>query len=308
MSDTGKQWPRVVSAADLGTNTVKISHAMVHVGGEIVTLRDEASTIRLGMGIEETGAIEPSRIDQCLEILKAEEREGILLGSDTFIGVATEALRVASNGDELLARIRQETRWDIKVISGQDEAHLTFLGLQDHVPARESALIVDIGGGSTEIISIDNDVVHESLSLPLGSGRLADQFFKSDPPGIQSIMEAAAAATGKLESAASLRDEVDIILLAGGNGMFLHALLEKRFDGVPLSSASIENLLVYLADAPSQDTAEILGIARERARVLPAGGAIALAVLLRVNAARVNAVPSGIRTGLIRNYMDGASR
>jgi exopolyphosphatase/guanosine-5'-triphosphate,3'-diphosphate pyrophosphatase len=292
-----------ISAADLGTNTLKITHALVEAGGLIIEVADAANTIRLGAGIERTGRIEPERFDACLAYLKSEEAIGRQLGSSTFIGVATEALRIASNGAELLHRIHSETSWRIEIISGPREAELTYLGLQEQVPLEGDSLIVDIGGGSTEALVVERGQVVWQKSIPLGSGRLADRFFLQDPPGLDSIMDAVNAAKELLAGLIELPDNIDTALFSGGNGVYISDLVHQLFSGSSLSVQTVERLLQHLATAPAQETADGLGIARERARVLPAGASIAFAFLLRVVAAEVMGVPSGIRRGLIREHL-----
>lgn len=293
----------VISAADLGTNTIKISHAIVGTDGSISELRDSANTIRLGKGIEESGQIEPERIDRCLELLKAEEKIGRQFGSDIFSGVATEAFRVASNGGELLNRIRTETGWQIRLIPGEEEARLTWLGLKDQVPETDNAAIVDIGGGSSEIILIANGEVTFSTSIPLGSGRLADQFFQNDPPGIEALLQASAKARALLDTINGLPNEGDIILFSGGNGVFVQSIVDQLFPDESFSTDTVEKLLVHFSTTPAQDAADRLGIAHERARVLPAGAAIAFAFLTHTHFSTVLGVPSGIRIGLMREFI-----
>lgn len=293
---------RYISVADLGTNTIKITHALVEADGSVIEMADAANTIRLGAGIERTGHIEPERLDACLAYLKSEEAIGRQLGSTTFIGVATEALRIASNGAELLHRIQSETSWSLEIISGDREAELTYLGLQDQIPAEGDSLIVDIGGGSTEAIVVEHGEVAWQQSIPLGSGRIADRFFFQDPPGIDSIMDGVNAATELLVGLVELPDNIDTVLLSGGNGVYINNLVHQLFPESSLSVHTVERLLQHLATAPAEETAERLGIAKERARVLPAGASIASAFLLRVVAAEVVGVPSGIRRGLIREH------
>jgi exopolyphosphatase/guanosine-5'-triphosphate,3'-diphosphate pyrophosphatase len=292
----------VISAADLGTNTIKITHALVQPDGSVQQIRESADTIRLGKAIEQTGRIEPSRIDACLAFLTSEEQVGRQLGSSVFVGVATEALRVAANGAELLDRVHMETGWKIRLISGDEEARLTYMGLKDQLPDRTNVTIVDIGGGSTEIVRVANDSVVSSQSVPLGSGRLADQFFREDPPGLQALMDAAAMARERLDHVGSLEDVGDTLLFAGGNGVFVQTLADQLFPGEPLLAGTVEKLLLHFASTPAQDTADRLGIVRERARVLPAGAAIAFAFLLRTEFSHAAGLPSGIRIGLIREY------
>lgn len=292
---------RVVGAADVGTNTIKVSIAEIDVTGAIREVVDGAETIRLGAGIERTGRIEPARLEQCLVVLKDYEARGRELGATAFIGVATEALRIARNGSELLARIANETSWDIHIISGDEEGRLTFVGLRDKLPSTGRALIVDIGGGSTELVLAKNGEMIESASVPIGSGRLADRHFESDPPTPAALAVATEDANSSLHGYDLLRD-VDHVLLSGGNGVFLSQLAELLFPGHPLDTGLIERLLAEFATVPAKITADRLGIAHERARVLPAGAALALATLRLARPRTVTGIPSGIRVGLIREW------
>lgn len=291
-----------ISAADLGSNTLKFTHAELGAGGDIIKLREAADTLRLGAGIEQTGRVEPARIDACLDVLVSEQAVGETLGSKTFIGVATEALRVATNGQELLDRIAAETSWKIRLVSGDEEARLTFVGLSNQVPPQGTAMIVDIGGGSTEVIRIADGEVASRKSIPLGSGRLADRYFHQDPPGLKPIMNATDAARPQIEEDEQPSQRIGTLLFSGGNGVFVKELIDQLFPGEPFSLQTVERLLQHLATAPAADTAERLGIAHERARVLPAGAAIAFGFLLREDAEHVLGVESGIRLGLIREY------
>ncbi|HWV24652.1 MAG TPA: hypothetical protein VNZ58_10725 [Thermomicrobiales bacterium] len=292
--------PVHISVADIGTNTIKVSHARVDADGTIEERADAAETIRIGAGIEETGLIAQDRIDTCLQVLRDQESLGRSLGSTVFAGVATEALRVAANGSELLDRIRRETSWDIRTITGEDEAHLTWIGLRDRIPTSGSVLIIDIGGGSTEIVRAKDDDVVASTSIPIGSGRLADRFFRADPPGIEVLQAATEFAATRVSAVDILSAKADAIVFSGGNGIFLEQLAAQLFPARALSREVIVDLIDHFAKTPASDTAARIDIAQERARVLPAGAAIALAILQHVSAESVAAAPSGIRIGLIR--------
>lgn len=298
--------PRIVSAADLGSNTIKILHARVLGDGTIEAIGSATNTIRLGAGIEATGKVDAERMDRCIAFLSEQEVVGRALGATAFTGVATEALRVASNGDELLRRIREETGWNVRVIDGLEEARLTFVGLRDKLPADVTSAIVDIGGGSTEIIvSRKGDPIWQR-SLPIGSGRLADRFFHDDPPGMEATAQAFAAALDDLEPLEDVPASIHTILFSGGNGVFLQELSRQLYGGEPLGLHTTERVLQHLSTTPAADTAARLGIMLARAQVFPAGVAVALAVLTRTRAREALAVPSGIQAGLIREMEAGS--
>lgn len=291
-----------ISTADLGSNTIKIMHALRHPDGRIEPVQQVANTIRLGAGVEATGMIEPERMDACIAFLREQEALGRTLGSTAFIGVATEALRIAGNGQLLQDRIATETGWRIRVISGMEEAALTFAGLRDLVPPDAPAAIVDIGGGSTEFIAIDTGEVVWEQSLPLGSGRLADRYFTADPPGMEATALAFSAALEGLMPLEGLPVQVETVVFSGGNGVFLKELAVQLFPDEDLTLHAIERVLQHLSITPAEDTVERLGIVLARARVLPAGVAIALAAMTKTRADIALGVPSGIPFGLIAKY------
>jgi exopolyphosphatase/pppGpp-phosphohydrolase len=294
--------PLKISAADLGTNTLKVTHAIRLPNGDLADMVHASETVRLGYGIEQTGKIEQQRFDACLEFLKQQEAVAREYGSTVFIGVATEALRIASNGEALLKRIHEETSWSIEIISGDREAHLTYLGLQDMVPANSDCAIVDIGGGSTEIVVIQNGVVTLQQSIPVGSGRLSDRFFADDPPGADAERQAIEAARDALKAWTSNQPYVPYVMLAGGSGLFMNQLVEQLFGTVPFTTETLVRLADHLAVTHSTDTMDRIGIPQARALVLPASVAVGVAVMQNFGTGLAQGVPSGIRMGLIRDY------
>jgi exopolyphosphatase/pppGpp-phosphohydrolase len=145
-----------------------------------------------------------------------------------------------------------------------------------------------------------------SRSLDLGSGRLADRYFASDPPGIEATGSVVAAAMERLQRETDLPASVDDIVFSGGNGVFLEAIAGQLFPDEPLERLVVARVLEHLAVTPASDTARRLGIVHERARVFPAGVGIALACLDLIPATQVQTAPSGIRRGLIREYLEHA--
>lgn len=289
-----------VSAADLGTNTLKVTHATRLAGGELANMQHASDTVRLGFGIERTGRIEDYRIEECLRFLKEQETIGREYGSQAFIGVATEALRIAENGPELLNRIYNETGWTIEIITGSREAELTYLGLVDQVPEGVDCAIVDIGGGSTEVVTICDGKVDLQQSIAIGSGRLADRFFESDPPGIEAVNQAIAAARDNLEQLLESDVDVRFVMLAGGSGLFMNQLIEQLWNAPPFDLATIRKLGMHLAETKAQDTVDRIDIPHARALVLPASVAVGVAIMERFGCEKAIGVPSGIRMGLIR--------
>ncbi|MGB3305012.1 MAG: hypothetical protein WBA63_02430 [Thermomicrobiales bacterium] len=300
----------VLAVVDIGTNTLKFTVASCRRDGTITLIAERAETVRLGAGIEAIWRIDENRAVRAISALREFESIATDAGAVSFSGVATEALRLATNGSDILARITAETRWQVRVISGDEEARLTFVGLRPLLPASGRSCIVDIGGGSTEWITAEHAEIVSSQSIPLGSGRLADRLFTDDPPRDDALASARHAAATTLDQRVhGGANTCSTLLLSGGNGQFLERLRTHLGIGSALDRSSIDEVLAYLARTPARQVADILDIAEERARVFPAGVAIAAAVTDRLAPTSIMAVPSGIRTGLLlekaREIFDG---
>lgn len=295
---------RSIGVVDMGTNTLKFSVTRVDTDGEQSIVHAHAETVRLGAGIGTSGMIDPDRIDLTLEALRSYEATAKLLGVEACVGVATAALRIAGNGADLLDRISRTTGWKVSVISDVEEARLTHIGLADFLPESGDALLVDVGGGSTEVISVRNRDLVSSESLEIGSGTLADRCFAADPPGVEAVHSAANVAAEVLRPSTVLDSQSGMPLyLSGGNGQFLSQLASWEQVAVPFTPGAFPHLLDAVAMLGSQQSAAYLGVVRERARMIPAGAAIAMAVIRTTSPASVTAVPSGIRGGLVKDWI-----
>ncbi len=296
---------RRIAIADLGSNTLKLSVTDVASNGAQHILDVAAHTVRLSAGVAETGFIEPVRIDRAMEALQEYELRAREMGAVAFRGVATAAVRMASNGSVFIDRIKRETAWRVNVITGQDEAHLTFLGLVGELPARGTCIIADIGGASTELIRVIDREPVLTQSVQIGSGTLADRTFRADPPGKDAVD------TARLSALAILRDEPALavsdaaaLFLAGGNGVFLSRAAAWNRIQLPFVPQFMPLLVDRLAEIPARDLAAHLGIVEERARMLPAGGGIGMALVELVQPGSLVAVPSGIRGGLVHQWIE----
>ena len=141
----------VIAAFDIGSNSIKMTVAR-RAGNGIEDLATRSETVRLGQGVDETGSMAEDRMAAALAALKQFCSLARSLGATRLIGVATEATRTASNGQQFLDRVAAETGIEVRAISGEREAELTFLGLDGLVDLDGDVVVADIGGGSTEII------------------------------------------------------------------------------------------------------------------------------------------------------------
>ncbi len=176
----------ILAGIDIGTNTVRLLIADVKDKYNFREIRSERRITRLGEGLIENSRLMPSAEDRTIFVLK--EFGEILKGYpvEALTAVATSAVREAENGREFVDKIKVETDFDIEVISGEEEAKRTFLGViaglnPSFLSSPQHLLIMDIGGGSTEFIVSKNAEVLDSISIGLGVVKLTERFVKSDP-------------------------------------------------------------------------------------------------------------------------------
>ncbi len=296
--------PRRIAVVDMGSNTLKFSITEVDGSGSERVIHAHAETVRLGAGVAATGSIDPERFDHALSALRGYESIARSFDVEACIGVATAALRMASNGADLLDRIERTTGWSVNVISGEEEAQLAFDGLARSLPEGLDCLLVDIGGGSTELIKVVNRNLIASESIDIGSGTLADRCFTADPPGLPAVLDALRMAKEELSGSTVMpHAEAARVVLSGGNGQFLKAFMDWSAVAIPFTPQRFRDVLPVIASIESENLARHLDIAQERARMLPAGAAIALAVIERTRPLTIEAAPSGIRGSLVARWL-----
>lgn len=291
---------QVLGAIDLGSNSIKLTVARRLPDGAVEEFAWDVETVRLGRGLDATGRLAEDRIEAAMAALRrfAEDARGF--GATRIIGVATEAVRVAANGADFLTRVRQETGIEVETVAGEREAALTFAGLDPEVPRAGLLVVADIGGASTEVIIAADGAVQRSRSVPIGSGRYTDRFVASDPPSADELNAARASARDVFATEPAIQplpsgDGV-LLVLVGGTGEYVGVLAEAAGG---LSATAIDHVLADLRSIPANALADRLGIAEARARVLPAGAAIAAAVADITRPAAMQTARSGIRRGLL---------
>lgn len=171
------------AAIDIGTNTVLLLVSAKK--DEIMEpIREEQSIPRLGKGVDASGNLSELSMDRVIEVLMAYKK---ILQSEfpnikSLTVTATSAVRDAVNRSFFMDRVREETGFEIKLLSGREEAEYTFAGALSMLSEAGQAAVIDIGGGSTEIACGKNGVLGDSHSFNMGSVRFTERFIRSDPP------------------------------------------------------------------------------------------------------------------------------
>lgn len=287
------------AAIDVGSNSVKL----VLADDLASPLLDRVAVTGLGEGLGRTGHLAEAAMARTLEALAGLVAEARDLGADDFAAVGTAALRTAANAEEFCARARARCGVEIAVIPGEEEARLAFLAARSGAGAPAGpCLVVDIGGGSTEFIAGEGDAMGERFSLPLGCLRATEEFQRSDPapPDCLDAMASAFAA-----ALAPLAPGAGSLIGIGGTFSSLGTVAlaapdwdPRRIEGLELSRAEVERQVALYQRLSIAERAALPGLMPERAPVILAGAAIALAVLRRRGAERLRLSSRALRHGL----------
>ncbi len=171
------------AAIDIGSNSVRLLVAEVRADGAIERLAEDREVTRLGSSVFGSGEISSEALDFVSSVLSRMAETYRRFDVDGIRVVATAAVRDASNQPEFLTRASMAAGAPVEIVSGEEEARLIYLGVHSRWPHPEQrVLIVDIGGGSAEIIVVENGRMKASWSKPLGAVRLTGVFLKNDPP------------------------------------------------------------------------------------------------------------------------------
>ena len=181
-----------VGAVDIGTNSTRLLVADVD-DGRVADIERETRVTRLGEGVDERRRLLPVPIARVRNVLSDYRRTTELLGVDRTLAIATSAIRDAENGEAFLGEIEWSYGFATRLLSGHDEALMTYRGVTSERAVGEGTVIVDIGGGSTELIAGEPDGVRWHDSLDIGSVRLTERFVHSDPPTGDELSACAAA-------------------------------------------------------------------------------------------------------------------
>ena len=286
----------VVGAVDVGSNSIKLTVARPGLPGRIVELASAAAAVRLGAGVSTTGRLADDRIVAALGALGDFAVLARDHGADRMVGVATEATRRSANGAAFLDRVRTETGWNVRVITGDEEADLTFRGVAVDGDMRGRVVIADIGGASTELIVAEGGVVVSARSVAVGSGTLTDTLVRSDPPTAVELDACSRAAVAGLKIAPVPGGAPVRLMCVGGTAEYLARLVGG---GPVVDRAGIARALDRCCAQTSEELAATLTIPHARARVLPAGIAVIRALAGTLDCEQVEVAPSGIRTALL---------
>ena len=294
----------VGAAVDVGAYSVHLLVAEVH-GHRLTPLLDESSTLGLGAVVDELGELGFEAGYRLVETLVAYADTAKGLGAGSIAFVATDPLRRAADAAAVGTAVAARTGVGIEVLRHDEEALLALLGVQAGRPILHQTVLVDVGGGSSEILISGPGADPTAVGLALGASRMSWVHARSDPPSRADVAALLAEARHVLETAPDA-DPKDLVAVGGtaDNLLRIGPPPARRI----LTVRRIEAILERLLDAPAETISQQFGVRLSRARVLPAGAAILLAVAERYGRDQIRISNQGLREGLVLASVHAGAR
>ncbi len=299
---------------DVGSNTGHLLVVDAHPGARPLPASSHKTDLRLAEHLLDDGSIAGSGADALLGFVTEALAFAEDQGCQDVLAFATSAIREAPNGEQVLARVRASTGVDLQVLSGVDEARLTFLAVRRWFGWSSGRLLVlDIGGGSLEVAAGLDEEPDVATSLPLGAGRLTRDYLSGDPPtekAVKSLRRKVRVDIAQIVRDVTRAGQADRVV---GTSKTLRSLARiagaaPSSDGVyaarTLRRADVSALLPRLAAMTRAERAELPGVAPARAAQLLAGAVVAEAVMDLLGAHSLHICPWALREGIILRRLD----
>jgi exopolyphosphatase/pppGpp-phosphohydrolase len=303
-----QQFSPMRAAIDIGSNTIHIVIAR-SASYDLDIVEDQVDLVRIGESVTATGEISQEKADAAIALLGQYKALAEKYGADPIFGVATEAIRQASNSTAFLEQVQRETGLTVQLISGTAEAALTFYGATYEVtkepnPPAEIG-VMDLGGGSLELVTAKHMQITWRTSIPIGSGWLHDRYLSSNPPTYDEVAVAEAFLQAYFQGM-RLKQRPPVLIVTGGSANSLLSLVHRAFKLEEHRNQLTQHDLIrcqgLLSSLPAEEIAQRYNQPLERARILLAGALIIQAVMSRLHIDEIHISPHGIREGVLLAY------
>jgi len=301
----------IIASIDIGTNTVLLLIAEVdETSLEITPLLNEYKMPRIGRGLKLNENITADRIDNLFTVLSEYQTIISKYNVDEVLVTATNALRIATNSGEIVERIKKQLSWNVNIISGKSEAVFAFLGAVPVSSKNKSILVIDIGGGSTELILGKENNIEYRKSFHIGSVSATEKYLKNSPPFDNELSEL----KNELETIlAEIKNKFapDLTYSIAGTPTSLFCMINemKRFDdsiveGGILKHEDIVKLIQELKKLSMEEIRSRFGrIMQGREDIILGGSIILLNIMELLNLSEVIVSSRGIRYGAIVSFL-----
>jgi exopolyphosphatase/guanosine-5'-triphosphate,3'-diphosphate pyrophosphatase len=302
---------RRLATVDVGSNSVLFLAAERDEKGALTVLADESRITRLGAGIQATRTISEGGLERTCEALEHFASRAKELAVDEIHATATSAAREAQNRDLFLAEAARRSGLKVEVISPNEEARLTYLSVTTEPEKEEPSMVVDIGGGSTEITWGIGHRFDGGRSLDLGTVKLLEAFLSGDPPPAASIEAARQAVDARLARVTPLGQLTHHF---GTAGSFTHlvslnlgltAYHSTKVSGHRLTRENVAKFVDLFSRTPKAEILKLPGVDPRRADVLLAGTLIIERLFAQFGVSAFHVFDRGVRFGKIFDLLRG---
>jgi len=301
----GPTSPEKVASIDIGTNTILLLIAEVDPG-RLNPLFDTETIVRLGEGVQHSGILSEEAMERGLKTLGEYLTRCNEMEVQKIFAIGTSALREAQNSSYFLQKVKERFDINVEIISGVEEARLSFLSVvKDLNEDEKPLLVVDVGGGSTEFILGHGTHVNQSVSLPLGSVRLTEAYLLSDPVRDAEWEEMNRAVQQMLFQIPHPPTPFQMVAVGGtattlaSVEMELSEFFPERIHHFELKREALKRQLSQYRSKTLEQRRRIPGLAPARADVILAGGTILYQAMEELGCRSVSINCHGIRYGLL---------
>jgi len=301
-----------IATFDIGSNTVLMLAAEADEQRRPRVLAELMRITRMGRGVDKNKRLDPNSAASTLAALEEFAGKARDLGVERMVAAATAALRDASDGPEFIARVKERAGLTLQIIPGSEEAALSHLAVVRglNIDPASPLLIVDIGGGSTELIRAEPGKDLAMVSLQIGSVRLTERCVRSDPPSDSDAASVASTVDSALDQLGWNYRPAKLVGIAGtvttlcAVALGLQTYEAGVVHGHRLPRAEIERVIKLIRSMPLADRLKLPGLPEGRADVIFAGATILERVMKRFSAADVMVSDQGVRWGLMWREID----
>ncbi|MCZ9288716.1 Ppx/GppA phosphatase family protein [Corynebacterium evansiae] len=299
---------------DVGSNTVHLVVVDAQRGGPPTPMSNWKTPMRLVEYLDKKGAINEKGQEKLLNGVALAKEMSDQFRCEEMLPFATSAIRSAENAEEVLDRVENETGVRLRILSGDEEARLTFLAVRRWYGWSAGRICdLDIGGGSLEMsIGMDEDP-DVACSVNLGAGRLTREWFDTDPPSKKKVAELGEFIDEELnDPVEKLLDSGDIDLAVGTSKTF--RMLARLTGAAPssagprvkrtLTQAGLRQLIAFISRMTAADRAELEGVSAERSHQVVAGALVAEAAMRKLDIEVLHMCPWALREGVIFRQLD----
>jgi exopolyphosphatase/guanosine-5'-triphosphate,3'-diphosphate pyrophosphatase len=276
-----------VAVVDIGTNSTRLLVADVE-GSDVEQIVRRTTVTNMGRGVDHTNMISSDAIEDVCGVIAEYKASYEEMGAERVMAIATSAVRDAVNGEAFIAELRERFNLDAQLLTGEEEAHLTYLGATAQRAGDTATLVFDIGGGSTELIVGSGTDVDFHTSLQAGTIRQSERHLTSDPPDPHELEDLASEVHGLIERATASQSGSRPLsgIAVAGTPTSLAAIDQQlepydpgRVHGYRLGMQRIQRMLSKLSSLPLAERLRVPGLHPGRAPTIVAGAVILVQVM-----------------------------